>query len=48
MQTEYDDNVLDYWRLPNGNHIEKIIKDEGLHGDKGKKKYNALTLGANF
>ena len=18
MQTEYDDNVLDYWRLPNG------------------------------
>ena len=24
MQTEYDDIVLDYWRLPNGNYILKI------------------------
>ena len=24
MQTEYDDNVLDYWRLPNGNSIVKL------------------------
>ena len=37
MQTEYDDNVLEYWRLPNGNHFEKITKDEGLHGNKGRK-----------
>ena len=21
METDYDDNVLDYWRLPNGNSI---------------------------
>ena len=25
-QTEYDDNVLDYWRLPNGNYIVKFKK----------------------
>ena len=24
MQTEYDDNVLDYWRLPNGVYIVKF------------------------
>ena len=24
MQTEYNDIVLDYWRLPNGNYILKI------------------------
>ena len=27
MQTEYDDNVLDYWRLPNENYIVKLKKD---------------------
>ena len=27
LQTEYDENVLlDYWKLPNGNHTEKIRK----------------------
>ena len=26
IQTEYDDNVLDYWGLPNGNYIKKILK----------------------
>ena len=26
MQTEYDDNVLDYWRLPNGSYIVKFEK----------------------
>ena len=30
MQTEYDDNVLDYWKMSNGNYIVKIEKDEGL------------------
>ena len=30
MQTEYDENVLDYWRLPNGNYFVKMKKDEGL------------------
>ena len=33
METEYDDNVLDYWRLPNGNYIVKLKKDDGLDGD---------------
>ena len=26
METEYDENVLDYWRLPNGNYIVKLKK----------------------
>ena len=26
METEYDENVLDYWRLPNGNVIVKLKK----------------------
>ena len=26
MQTEYDENVLDYWRLPNGSYIVKFKK----------------------
>ena len=26
MEAEYDDNVLDYWRLPNGNYIVKLKK----------------------
>ena len=37
MQTEYDDNVLDYWRLPNGNFIVKLNKDGGLEGDNDVK-----------
>ena len=30
MKTEFDENVLDYWRLPNGNCIVKMKKDDGL------------------
>ena len=26
METEYDENVLDYWKLPNGNYIVKLKK----------------------
>ena len=26
MKTEYDDNVLDHWKLPNGNYIVKFKK----------------------
>ena len=29
MQTEYDENVLDYWKLPNGNYFVKLKRDEG-------------------
>ena len=30
MQTELDENVLDKWRLRNGNYIVKMKKDDGL------------------
>ena len=39
METEYDENVLDYWKLPNGNYIVKLKKDDGLEGDNDVKKY---------
>ena len=26
MKTEYDENVLDYWKLSNGNYIVKLKK----------------------
>ena len=29
METENDDIVLDYWRLPNGNFMVELKKDEG-------------------
>ena len=38
METEYVDNVLDFWRLPNGNYIVKLKKDDGLDGDSDMKK----------
>ena len=33
MKTEVDENVLDYWKLLNGNYIEKMKKDDGLDDD---------------
>ena len=33
MKTEFDENVLDYWKLPNGNYIVKMKKDDGLDDD---------------
>ena len=30
METEFDENVLDYWKLPNGNYMVKMKKDDGL------------------
>ena len=44
MQTEYDDSVLDYWKLPNGNYSVK--KDEGLDGDIDIKHTLPSRLGA--
>ena len=37
METEYDENVLVYWRLPNGENIVKYKKDHGLEGDNDVK-----------
>ena len=33
MKAELDENVLDYWKLPNGNYIVKMKKDDGLDDD---------------
>ena len=30
MKTEFDEKVLDYWKLPNGNYFVKMKKDDGL------------------
>ena len=32
METEDDDNVLDYWKLPNGNYIGIFKEDDGIVG----------------
>ena len=46
MQTELDENVLDYWKLPNGNYIVKMKKDDGLDGDCDIKNTLLAVLGA--
>ena len=46
MKTEYDDNVLDYWRLPNGNYIVKLKKDDGLDDNNNVKNTLPNHLGA--
>ena len=37
MKTEYDENVLYHWKLPNENYIVKMRKDEGLDDNCDKK-----------
>ena len=46
METEFDEIVLDYWRLPNGNYIVKMKKDDGLDGDCDIKNTLPSVLGA--
>ena len=46
METEYDENVLDHWKLPNGNYIVKLKKDDGLEGDNDVKNTLPSHLGA--
>ena len=46
METEYDDNVLDSWRLPNGNYFVKMKKDDGLESDFDMKNALPSQLGA--
>ena len=38
MKTEFDEKVLDYWKLPNGNYIVKMKKDDGLDDNCDIKK----------
>ena len=37
MKTEFDENVLDYWKLANGNYIVEMRKDDGLDDDCDNK-----------
>ena len=46
METEYDGNVLEYWRLPNENYIVKLKKDDDLDGDNDVKSTLPSHLGA--
>ena len=46
MKTEFDENVLHYWRLPNGNCIVKLKKDDGLDDDCDMKNTPPAVLGA--
>ena len=46
MQTEYDENVSDYWKSPNGNYIAKMKNDDGLDGDNNVKNTLPSHLGA--
>ena len=47
MQTEYDENVLDYWKLPNGIYIVKLKRGDGLDdNDCGLKNSLPAHLGA--
>ena len=46
MKTEFVENVLDYWILPNGNHFVKMKKDDGLDDDCDIKNTLPAVLGA--
>ena len=46
METDFDENVLDYWRLPNGNYIVKLKKDDGLEEVNDVKNTLPSHLGA--
>ena len=44
-KTEYDENVLDYWKLSNRNYTVKIKKDGGLDDDCDFKTTRPAHLG---
>ena len=46
MKTEFDANVLDYWKLPSGNYIVKMKRDDGLDDDCDIKNTLLAVLGA--
>ena len=46
MQTEFDENVVDYWRLPNGKKTMKFKKHDGIDGDNDVKSTLPSHLGA--
>ena len=46
MKTEFDENILDYWKKPNGNYIIKMKKDDGLDDDCDNKNTLCAVSGA--
>ena len=46
MKTEFDESVLDYWKLPNGNYLVKMKKEDGLDDDCDIKNTLPAVLGA--
>ena len=46
METEFDENILDYCRLLNGNYNVKMKKDDGLDDDCDNKNTLPAVLGA--
>ena len=46
MKTEFDENLLDSWKIPNGNYIVKMKKDDGLDDDFDIKNTLPAHLGA--
>ena len=46
MKTEFDENVLEYWKIPNGNYIVKMKKDDGLDYDSDVKNTLPAVFGA--
>ena len=46
MKKEYDDNVFEYWEIPNENYIVKFEKDDGLGDDNDVKNILSSPLGA--
>ena len=45
MMSQYDEKVMDYWRISHGNYIVKMIDDKGLE-DQVKKLFTMpLHLG---
>ena len=46
MSTQYDENVLDYWKLPNDEYIVKLKEDEGLNSDLDVKITMPSHLGS--
>ena len=45
MKTKFDENVLDLWKLPIGNFIVKMKKDDGLVDDCDIKNTLPAVLG---
>ena len=46
MTTQYDENVLDYWKLPNGEYIVKLKEDDGLDSEIDIKNTMPSHLGS--